>query len=245
MSKLYLLGDSWSFNYFRNPTVFGQSFKDALKHHGKIPYHIEDYLNQHYDVVNLGFGGISNVDIIYQFSEIQSYQPGDKLIVMWTSPVRSTIKYSDGKNFTFGDFNINWFDKPESPNYIPKVLQDSVIGKFKTLLAGIESLQQPDEEKFYEREFKFFDYLRNIHSQFDPIFFTWEEVILKYCDMVNLSYGGPILSNQKVMLSDELGIPDSHLNSLGNWLVYDYIFDTYKIKGQKSDIKFRPYEDSK
>lgn len=224
-------------NYLQNRYLPGleEYFRDTT---GKVPYHIEDYLRNHFRIYNFAYGGISNTDIIYQFSNLPKYEPGDRIAVIWTSPLRFTIKDKDGQNFTFGDFNIPWFDDANSPYYVPPVIQDSITGKLKALIHGDAIFEHQEQKDFFNNEIRFIKYLKDININYKPVFMGWDPLLTEIVDIVDIGYGSSIYPTDKVKLSDECEFNDAHLGAKGNWYLYKYLHTKLEIKDTLLPLKY-------
>lgn len=205
---------------------------------GKVPYHVEDYLKNHFEVYNYAYGGVSNVDIAYQFSNLPEYQPGDRLAVIWTSPLRFSIKDKEGQNFTFGDFNIPFFDDPTSINYIPPILQDSITGKLKALLQGDNLLVHQEQKNFFNNELRFINHYKRVHSEYRPIFMAWDQLLFENIDIINVGYGSSIYPSSKVKFSDEGDFDDPHLGVVGNWCLYKFLHSQLEVQDPPLPISY-------
>lgn len=214
--------------------------KHFKRHMGKIPFHLEDYLKLHFNVYNFSYGGVSNVDIIYQFSNLPQYRPGDRIAVIWTSPLRFTIKDKNGQNFTFGDFNIPSFDKPDSPHYIPPILQDSITGKLKVVLGGESVFVHQEQKNFFYNEIRFIEYFKNLHSKYSPVFMTWDPLLSDISETISISLGSSIFPNPNFTIKDEHGYNDAHLGGEGNWYLYKYLHSELGVKDDLLPLKFNP-----
>jgi len=92
--KIYILGDSFSDNLFKNvldAIKNGEKCESDIYEYIKLlknknlpdPMHFGDYLELWgHEVVNLGIAGCSNESIFHQFTKIK--EPFDRLIVNWT-----------------------------------------------------------------------------------------------------------------------------------------------------------------
>ena len=162
--KLYILGDSFAANLFEDPWLNEGTAIDLFKKDfesnniAKLKWWT-DYLGEWggYEVINLGFGGCCNEDIIYQFSEIGEYNPGDRIIVHWTNPMR---------------FNLYQNKHVRSVN--PDYLEHIKIGD-----AWMEHILEIFETRSFlwnaedgERVRKFMRYLWEKHKEFKPIYFS-------------------------------------------------------------------------
>lgn len=238
MNRLFILGDSWMYNYFQKPMY--NELTAYFEKLNSLPYHVEDYFKHYYEVFNYSYGGVSNQDIINQFSRIPEFKEGDRLIVNWTSPLRFTIKRSDGYNFTFGDFNVVGFEDENHPVYIPPILQDSVKGKLKILTKGIETLEIIDQQEFYENEFNIIPYLKRVHSNYKPVFMSWDPLISSRVDVEDISYGCETFINQKATITQEYDFCDPHLGGIGNWLLYKFLHNKLELNKPVLDLKTYP-----
>ena len=96
--RIFVLGDSFAQNLFKEAYESNYTGDDynILNYVRKLNEHgidralwFTDWLEKWgHEVINLGKGGASNEDIYYQFSNIDNFREGDRLIIWWTGVSR-------------------------------------------------------------------------------------------------------------------------------------------------------------
>lgn len=173
MSRIFLLGDSFADNLFKNNIEFYEKGEQAgngvydfvklLRNSGlKDPLHFEDYLRSWgYEVINLGEGGCSVYSIYYQFTKIdKQFREGDRIILNWTSPCRYDWIDEKGGARTFTGGRV---DERETDKIMIHLMEQQVN----------RSLSYEDKEGFLKkRMIPFMSYLVNLHEKYKPIVWT-------------------------------------------------------------------------
>ena len=93
--RLFVFGDSWSFNYFsKNHKKYKPHFgSECIKKYASLHNyfgHWTDHMENFYDVYSYGFGAASNEQIIYQLGNLPDYKNGDRMLIIFSSPERFT-----------------------------------------------------------------------------------------------------------------------------------------------------------
>jgi hypothetical protein len=161
-NKLYVLGDSFAANLFKKP---------FLKEGTEIFNFVNDFTNTHktdvlwwteyiekwtnYKVVNLGYGGCTNEDIILQLGEVSPYVKGDRMIILWSHHARFKL-YMDNLIY---HANPHYIDKLK----INETNKEFLINMFET---RDYTWYREDGEKFRN----LLNYLYEINKDFKPIF---------------------------------------------------------------------------
>jgi hypothetical protein len=110
-NRLFVFGDSWSFNYFtKKPNEFYPGAKPffGLNHvESYVDYydyfgHWIDYMETFFEVVSYGLGGVSNQEIIWQLSNLPEYVEGDRIIIIFTGAERYTWIH-ENRRYTFAN----------------------------------------------------------------------------------------------------------------------------------------------
>lgn len=162
--RLYILGDSFAANLFKEPwlkngtEIFDYKIEFESAHKNELKWWT-DYLQEwsNYEVINLGMGGCSYEDIYYQFSEIDEYREGDRLIVHWTNPYR--FNYYNNKSV-----------HAANPDYLDNLTITDEEKEFVLDIFGAKKCLWSKNDG--ERIRNFVKYLYQIHKKYKPIFFS-------------------------------------------------------------------------
>lgn len=160
--RIFVLGDSFAENLFKTAYESDYMGDDnqivnyvrKLNEHGiERAFWFTDWLEQWgYEVINLGQGGSSNENIYYQFSKIDDFQEGDRLIVWWTGVSRFLWFNERGEAWVKGH-SVNEDSEP--------YIIDQAIYRAQSL----------DMEDGYINNYMvpFIKYITKAHSKYKPI----------------------------------------------------------------------------
>lgn len=217
-NRLFIVGDSWAHNLFREPS-WCYSNLNPMPILG-IPYHFSDYLENHYEVHNRGFGGVCNNQIIYQLGNMPKFKKGDRLIIILTHHSRFNIWDEEGMTKDFGDFSLQFVDDPKSRYCPSEEIQKAIEGRIRLFLEAEEEWVKGIRGMRLRDEMNFFKKLQHLYSDYKPIVCTWDETITKLTDVDYIGYYSEIYDGMKLTIADEYGLVDGHLGGLGNYLLY-------------------------
>lgn len=242
-SRLFIFGDSWAENLYRRPE-WVEANMSPLPMPG-IPYHLDDYLRHNYDVYNYAQGGSANVEIVYQFSHLPVYEPGDRILIIWSHFIRHSLWNEDGNILNYGDFNLPFEKVSKSPFKAPKEVYSSLHGRLKQLVMAEETpIDEIPIEKVKE-EFKFYNWLPSILGPWKPIVTTWEPTLAKILGIVPIHYGADFFKKEKITIKEEYGLKDGHLSGRGNYLLYKFLLNLLDETAQPMEQVYRVEEPKK
>lgn len=235
--RLFIFGDSWAENLLRAPEWVKNNLT-PLPPQG-IPYHLEDYLRYNYEVHNFAQGGSSNNEIVYQLSNLPDYEPGDRILIIWSHFIRHSLWNKDGNIINYGDFNMPFEDKPKSEHHAPKEIYESLHGRLHQLvIAEHNSIEGLPMIKAKE-EFKFYNWITRTLGVWRPVAVTWEPTLAKILNIPPIHYSAHFFNNEKVTIKDEYGLKDGHLGGKGNHLLYKYILQLLDKGAEPMDQVYR------
>lgn len=182
--------------------------------------HWVDYLSNHYDVIKLGKYGSDNHSIIYQTGNIQSYNKGDRLIIVFTAPGRFPRRYFGERETNHNIKYLNW--QWYKDKAFAKKLLDVRVSETDYWLNGIRN----DEILFLKK-------LKHFYKEFNPIFVTWNVDFYKMTsDFVELI--------QVTSIADEGGDKnDWHPGWKGCYNFYVKIYELLNLKDGIVEYKNR------
>lgn len=235
--RLFIFGDSWAENLFRAPEWIKHNL-NPLPTQG-IPYHLDDYLGYNYEVHNFAQGGSPNSEIVYQLSNLPEYEPGDRVLIVWSHFIRHSLWDREGNVKNYGDFNMPFQDKPKSGLQASKEIYESLHGRLHQLTIAehdsIEGLSMPKARE----EFNFFNWITRILSIWRPVAVTWEPSLANILNIPSIDSNADFFENKKVTIKDEYGLKDSHLGGRGNYLLYKYILNLLDNTAKPMDQVYR------
>lgn len=226
MSRLFILGDSWAFNYFSSESKHRPELSPHLKCDDVYRFvkefnfygHWTDYLGESFEIHNYSEPATSIEEVIHQIGFIPKYIDGDRIIMMFPIPNRYQWIYKNRKTTSLID--AYWFD--ELTNTELQFHQNQLINRLDSWVSGERNL----EKRFIEK-------LDTLLKDYNPILTSWD---FDMCNDVNNIKFIPLSSEFK-SITDESGgkYVDGHLGVKGNYLLYKFIgnelgIDTEKIK---------------
>jgi hypothetical protein len=215
MSRLFVFGDSWAFNYFS---------KESIDRPEQIPHlnstavagfakefnyfgHWTDYLKPFYDIYNYAEGGCCNEDIVHQLGFLPEYVEGDRLIIIFTNPSRFQWMVN-GKRKTL----INGLYWKSQLSELEKHIYDSQMIERTDL--WLESNERDIEKNFIKKIPIFF-------KNYNPILISWSRDMTDVIDCII-----PIANNNKyTTISKESSdkYNDGHMGINGNYELYKFV----------------------
>lgn len=215
MNRLFILGDSWSFNYFSKDvkdrpdqiphlnSVHVAGFVKEFDYYG----HWTDYLTDYYDVYNFSEGGCCNEDIIHQLGFLPEYKEGDRLIIMFTSPSRFQWMVNEKRKTLIN--GLYWKSK----------LSDIEREVYDNQFIMREELWEISDERKNEKQF--INNLQYIYKQYKPILTSWNKTMSD--NVENIVEITP--HKNFVTISYESGgkYDDNHLGVTGNYEMFKFM----------------------
>lgn len=139
---------------------FGDSFVDW-----PVPsIHWTTYLSNHFQVIKLGKYGADNYSIIFQIGNLPKYEPGDRIVVVFTDPGRLPRRF-------YGPRRKNY---EATPYLIPEYYQDIEFSRKLHNLRFEEGNRWVSGER--NNEVMFIKKLKEWLSLYQPVFFTWSSL---------------------------------------------------------------------
>ena len=198
MSRLFVFGDSWAFNYFAKEQIhrpelkpnFGQS--DVMSFAKSLNYigHWTDYLQNDYDIYNYGEGGCTIEDVIHQLGYLDEYKEGDRIVIIFPNPERFMWIVKRGNN------RIRLSANPHSPWFkyldendrllLNNQIVDRNIGWYDTTIM--------------ENEKRFISKIPITYSKYKPLLYTWVDELSD-----NMSCIKPIINGGWIPITTESG----------------------------------------
>lgn len=227
--RLFIAGDSWGVNFFTSPNwVKNLTGQSVWKNR---PYHLVEYLNQHYQVHNFCRGAAGNAEIIFQLGQLPDFKRGDRLIVILSAFTRFRLWNSKGEVLKFGDFSSAFSDSLDHPWYPSSTILEALEGRRHLFADALvhessENLQSKFLQDFvYDHwsELAFYSKLKNFFSIYSPIVCTWERLLAEFCDLTFIGPDSEIYQGQPPTIKQEYGFEDFHLGGTGNYLLYKYL----------------------
>ena len=85
-SRLFVFGDSWSLDYFKEPYLNSKEIKRYSKFYNEFG-HWTNHMEKFFQVQNFSEGASSIENIIYQLGNLPDFEDGDRIIIIFGSPV--------------------------------------------------------------------------------------------------------------------------------------------------------------
>lgn len=225
MKRLFVLGDSWAFNYFskevkdrpdQGPNLNNYEVLQFVKnfnHYG----HWCDLIGDYYDTYNYSEHGCCNEDIIHQLGFIPDYIEGDRIVIIFTNPARYQWIVNNKKvALTLGS---PWQElmSPKEKEIVDIQLVSRDDFWFNTTLRNNEK--------------QFINKIPQIFQKFNPLMLTWYEPLSQSIE--NVKYIP--LDENYTSINQESGnkYGDYHLGLNGNYELFTFIL---KELGDKIDM---------
>lgn len=229
--RLFIVGDSWGVNFFAEPEWI-KNLKGESKWKDR-PYHVVEYLTQHYEVHNFCRGAAGNTEIVFQLGRLPDFKAGDRLIVILSAFPRFRLWDCEGKVIKFGDFSSAFLDSSDHPWHPSSTVLEALEGRRRlfadALMHGsLEKLLSRFSQDFvYDHwsELAFFGKLKNFFSNYRPIICCWERHLAGFCNLDYIGSDSEIYQGQPATIEQEYGYNDHHLGGIGNYLLYKYFLN--------------------
>jgi hypothetical protein len=216
-NRLFVVGDSWAFNYFSKKIIHRKELKPFLNNEFVKKFaenenyygHWTQLFENVYKVYNYAEPGVSNEDIVHQLSYINDYKDGDRLIIFFTSPSRY-IWYDDKLGRGVFKLGSDWIEKYDK--YSHETLENQIILRDDFWL----------KTDIRKNEINFYKKLPFLYSKYKPLLITWDETFFK---KVDTSYLIPY--NEKwtsIEIESNGKLRDGHMGKGGNYELYKWIF---------------------
>lgn len=160
--RIFVLGDSFADNLFKiaYESIYSGNTDQIINYVRKLDEHgidkalwFTDWLEKWgYEVINLGKGGSSNEDIYYQFSKLDDFREGDRMIVWWTS-INRFIWFNEYGEVWVKGHSVN----EESPSYII----DQALSRATNM--------EKEDGYVNKNIIPFIKHITNVHSKYKPI----------------------------------------------------------------------------
>lgn len=232
-NRLFVFGDSWANNYFSKENKYGQNgvlflgsteVKRYVNHYNYFGHWI-DHMENFYDVISFGEGGVSNENIIYQLSNLPNYQEGDRIIIILTTAERFSWVHGNTP-YSFVANGVIMSELYSNKHYLEFIDRQFVER---------HNLWMSDK---YTNEKRFLDSLSTIYQKWNPIVVTWVHAV--YQKLNNVEF---IDMNEKFTnISEESWnqCRDWHLGVRGNYELFKYF--SKKLNLDTTKYIFEPEE---
>jgi hypothetical protein len=216
--RLFVLGDSFAFNYFaKEPPVERPKLKPFLSHKPVEAYakkhnyygHWSDYLKEFYNVFNYAEPGCSNQDITHQLGFIPKYENGDRLVIIFSNASR-----------------YNWFNE----EYKRKAITTGSIWQTLHDKKTCDILNQQLVERDFvwnqtdgmENEQNFYEHLNYLYRDYKPVMISWDKSMGKMVKSIKYI---PQDDGYFTTISQESngGLNDGHFGFEGNYKLFKFI----------------------
>lgn len=214
-NRLFVLGDSFAFNYFsrtveyrqdviphlKNPDV--ESFAKEFNYFG----HWTDLMGDYYKVINYSEHGCSNEDIIHQLGLIPEYIDGDRLVIIFANPARFSWMFNNKRRaVTVGS---PWQSMMKSN-------EESTIEQQLVLRDG---LWYTTDERNIEKQF--ISKIPNLYKEYNPLMFSWD---IKFCETIPNMIPFTPNENYSTITKESGGhYVDGHMGINGNYEMFKVI----------------------
>lgn len=215
--RLFVFGDSWAFNYFKNPWDDElKKFSENYEYFG----HWIDHMNLFYDVISFAKGGSSNEEIIYQLSNLPEYQDGDRILIIFAPPGR-----------------FSWIEnKKQKGNYLIKT--NSFFEK-----QYLNRHEYWVDDTIENNQKKFISMIPKLFKEYNPLMFSWfKDTALK---IESIEYIEPN-ENYTTIYEDSNGLcSDKHLGLGGNYELFKMFANKLGIEIENYKFEYKGYKKQK
>jgi hypothetical protein len=216
--RLFILGDSFAFNYFaenspieRPDLVPFLSHKDVEAYVKKHNYfgHWSDYFKSLFEVFNYGEPGCSNEDIIHQLAYIPEYQDEDRLIIIFSNAGR-----------------FNWYSEKYGRRAITtgSIWQTLHKKQFCDFLNEqiVERYTMWNQTNNRENEQRFYEHINFLYKQYKPTMVSWDKSTSK--KVKSIEYIPQDDGKFKTITQESNGrLIDGHFGFEGNYELFKFI----------------------
>jgi len=220
--RLFVFGDSWSLDYFKKPYLNSAEVSRYSKFYNEFG-HWTNHMEEFFEVQNFSEGSSSIENIIYQLGNLPDFQEGDRIIIIFGSPVR-----------------FSWIENGKDIRYS--------LGKKNKLLHPLET-QYIERTNYWldktidNNQKKFINKLNLLLKQYKPIITSWNEDFSNSFDFVYHLYKVETLSH----MEDESDghCKDKHLGISGNYELFKYFLKRLDVDIKNYNFKFIKYKKQK
>lgn len=217
MRRLFVLGDSWAFNYFSKDVKHRPDQQPNLSSYEVLQFvrdfdfygHWCDLIGDYFDVHNFSEHGCSNEDIVHQLGFIPEYIEGDRIVIIFTNPARYQWIVNNKKiALTLGSPWQTFMSSTEK-----EIVNNQLILRDDLWF----NTKQRNNEKL------FINKIPTIFKDFNPIMLTWYELL---GDTVENIKNIP-LNEKYTSINYESGnkYNDYHLGLNGNFELFTFIMN--------------------
>ena len=236
-NRLFVFGDSWCFNYFtKKPNEFYPGTKlflgsdhveEYVKYYNNFGHWI-DYMENFFDVVSYGLGGISNEQIIWQLSNLPEYIEGDRILIMFTGSERFSWTHGN-RRYTFASGS----PLPET------VLDKKYLNLFREQY--VEKYEYWISDMDYHFEKKFINIFPSFFKKYEPICVTWRGEIAEKIESIELlDFDNFTFSS--ITKESEGAYLDGHLGAHGNLELFKYFARKLKLNVDESNYNVKKFK---
>lgn len=225
--RLFVFGDSWSFNYFSKknnlinyPLHFGNEHVKSYVKHYNFYGHWTDHLSNYYEIISFAEPGCSNEQILFQIGNLEDFEfkYGDRIIIIFSNPIRFNIFYKN-KNYNITPKN----------NVIDSLFKNNDISSFIEN-QHLERNRRWKDDSIIKNEKKFINTIKHLLYKWNPIFFTWTtELDIKSVECIPFS-----IINSSIKKESFGHFNDWHLGVMGNYMLF-------KLFAEKLNLNISDY----
>ncbi len=214
--RLFVFGDSWSLDYFKEPYLNSKEVKRYSKFYNEFG-HWTNHMEKFFQVQNFSEGASSIENIIYQLGNLPDFEDGDRIVIIFGSPGR-----------------FIWIENEEDIRYS--------LGKKNSRILETQYIERTNywlNKSKDNNQKKFINKLNILLKKYKPIITTWSEDFSNAFDFVNHLYDVENLSHMED--ESEGQCKDKHLGISGNYELFKYFAKELDIDIEDYNFKFNKY----
>ena len=214
--RLFVFGDSWSLDYFKEPYLNSKEVKRYSKFYNEFG-HWTNHMEKFFQVQNFSEGASSIENIIYQLGNLPDFEDGDRIVIIFGSPGRFIwIENGEDIRYSLGKKNS-------------RILETQYIERTNYWLNKSKDNNQK----------KFINKLNILLKKYKPIITSWSEDFSNAFDFVNHLHDVKNLSHMED--ESEGQCKDKHLGISGNYELFKYFAKELDIDIEDYNFKFNKY----
>ena len=214
--RLFVFGDSWSLDYFKEPYLNSKEVKRYSKFYNEFG-HWTNHMEKFFQVQNFSEGASSIENIIYQLGNLPYFEDGDRIVIIFGSPGR-----------------FIWIENEEDIRYS--------LGKKNSRILETQYIERTNywlNKSKDNNQKKFINKLNILLKKYKPIITSWSEDFSNEFDFVNHLHDVENLSHMED--ESEGQCKDKHLGISGNYELFKYFAKELDIDIADYNFKFNKY----